>query len=270
MARFSRTTILELVEALNFSAHASIDEFLFKFGLDDVPQGGGLRPRRMAIAKHLFEHQDDPGPCGASMAVEAIDYLLETRIRARPDWMGGTPDPNEKFAKLLHSLERDGYVVRDAQLKALVPEDLGLAEMEDELTHLLEKFGFDTAKGHFEQARAAHTRGDWAAANAQIRTFFESLFDAIAEKLSDPASSLPSTSHARREFLSTTRPPFLSPDLNEWDPAGKGFVQGLWKRLNPAGSHPGLSDEDDSTFRLHIVFLVGSHYLKRLRARLGA
>jgi len=47
------------------------------------------------------------------------------------------------------------------------------------------------------------------------------------------------------------------------------FLQGLWKRLHPQGSHPGLSDEEDSTFRLHLMILTASYYLKRLDSRTG-
>lgn len=34
--------------------------------------------------------------------------------------------------------------------------------------------------------------------------------------------------------------------------------------LHPEGSHPGLSDIDDSTFRLHLVLLVTANILKRV------
>jgi hypothetical protein len=51
--------------------------------------------------------------------------------------------------------------------------------------------------------------------------------------------------------------------LNEWDDDGKGFINGLVKRLHPQGPHPGLSDEDDSTFRLHVVLLTATLLLRR-------
>jgi hypothetical protein len=35
-----------------------------------------------------------------------------------------------------------------------------------------------------------------------------------------------------------------------------GFNEGFFRRVQPAGAHPGLSDEGDSTFRLHPVLLV--------------
>ena len=36
------------------------------------------------------------------------------------------------------------------------------------------------------------------------------------------------------------------------------------RRLHPQGADPGLSDEDDSTVRLHLVLLVGRQLLRRV------
>jgi hypothetical protein len=57
---------------------------------------------------------------------------------------------------------------------------------------------------------------------------------------------------------------FLSQARNEWRQDGKGFIQGLFKLLHTQGSHPGLSDEDDSAFRLHVVLVTARSYLRRL------
>ena len=115
---------------------------------------------------------------------------------------------------------------------------------------------------------AAHTRSDWAAANAQLRSFVEELFDRIAERLSGGQTTGLLSSHARREWLATCTPPFFDAALNEWEVGGKGgFVQGFWKRLHPQGSHPGLSDEVDATFRLQLVIITAEHFLRRFDAR---
>lgn len=45
---------------------------------------------------------------------------------------------------------------------------------------------------------------------------------------------------------------------------GKSFVSGLFKMLHSDGSHPGLSDEDYSTFRLHLVLVTSRTFLHRL------
>ena len=235
--------------------------------MEEADRGGGIEPREVGIIKHLINNQDKVGPFGANLIVEIIEYLLDGRLNTS-SWYHQN-DPEQVFPKLVYSFKRDGYIIENCKLKTMLPEALQIAETEDELTTLLDQFQFSTTKGHFIQAVSAHTRGEWAAANAQMRSFVESMFDSIAETLVNDATALPSTSHNRRELLTRLDPPFLLTDLNEWEPNGKGFVQGFWNRLHPRGSHPGLSDEEDSTLRLHIIIIIPSHYMRRLNSRSG-
>ena len=59
----------------------------------------------------------------------------------------------------------------------------------------------------------------------------------------------------------------LSKDRNEWTADGRNFLNGLFKMLHTDGSHPGLSDEDHSTFRLHLALITGQALLRRLSNR---
>ncbi len=83
----------------------------------------------------------------------------------------------------------------------------------------------------------------------------------------DPDRHSRPLSQPRRTILASLKPPFLLRELNEWDDNGLGFFNGLIKRLHPQGSHPGLSEDEDSTFRLHIVLLTARLVLKRFAAR---
>jgi hypothetical protein len=128
------------------------------------------------------------------------------------------------------------------------------------LIRLLGRHNFGTAKGHLEQALENHARGNWAAANGQLRTFFDALLDTIAERLDATAASL-SSGHARRSRLASLG--FLSVPLNEWEDHGLGFINGLVKRLHTEGAHPGLSGDDECTFRLHVVLLTAALLVRR-------
>jgi hypothetical protein len=268
MPQFSRSTIIELVEALAFKTHAEITKFVLRFGIDGDDHSRGLEPRSVGIIHFLIQNEDKRGPLGANIVYEIADYLLEEKVR-RSRWRDEL-DPEEMFPRLVRSLWQDGYTIVDGELQRSFPESLELAEPRDELFLLIDTYRYSTARGHLEQAISAHTRGDWASANSQLRSFVESLFDSIAETLLPAGTPLPATSHLRREALTRLTVPFIRIDLNEWEPNGKGgFVQGLWNRLHPEGSHSGLSDEEDSTFRLHFVLLAGSHYMRRLHSRLG-
>jgi hypothetical protein len=82
-------------------------------------------------------------------------------------------------------------------------------------------------------------------------------------------AELPPSGNDRRIWLGKLKPPFLSREHNEWVGNGTGFLEGSLRRLHSAGSHPGLSDQEDSTFRLQLVFLVGRLLLRRLSDRLA-
>ncbi len=268
MLQFSRITIIKAIGLLEPLTHAELGRFLLEFELERVaPQELGPKTSRLnAVIKYLIDNPDKKGPSRANLTFEIIEDVLgriSSNIHARPI--------KERLPELINSLKRDGYIITDkGRLKTMLPESIKLVKKENELNSLLDKFGFTITKGHIDQAISAHTRGDWASANAQLRSFMESLFDSIADKLVGSKTTLPPPGHPRREFLAKINPPFLIPALNEWEIGNKGgFLQGLWRRLNPQGSHPGLSDEEDSTFRLHLMILTASYYLERLDSRTG-
>ncbi|WP_202800236.1 hypothetical protein [Pontibacter sp. BAB1700] len=144
------------------------------------------------------------------------------------------------------------------------------ANIENELVRMLTKFNFNTAKGHLEQAIENHSIGNWAGANGQFRTYMESLLIEISNKLI-PSRTCTNIGDAIN-WLSN--PAILSPvllhkNLNEVPETGLNFpyVNGLWKRLHPTGSHPGLSDEEDSTFRYHTLIVFTRYLLSRIESR---
>jgi len=146
----------------------------------------------------------------------------------------------------------------------LFQKSLTLPSADDEVHQLLRGFSFQVPLGHLDQAIEAHTRGDWAAANSQARTFMESMFDAISLHIDHARASSLSSSENRRALLAELK--FLSVHRNEWTQDGKNFINGLFKMLHSEGSHPGLSDEEHSTFRLHLVLITARAFLRRLRS----
>jgi len=156
-------------------------------------------------------------------------------------------------------IEYGVFELTDDGIRQKLPEILPLVEKEDQLVALLSRRGFDTARGHYEQAVAAHTRGEWASANAQLRTFVEEFFDNVHAIVCGGTNE---SSNQKRIALAQAG--FFVSDYNEFLSNGTGFVEGFWKRLHPQGSHPGLSEQSDCTFRLHLVILVLHYFLTRL------
>jgi hypothetical protein len=251
---FSAKTILDLVEAYKFRTHDEITRFTLVWQIEGaIPKGSWIKEKETAIARYLIEHPDATGPGSANLTIEIIENLLER--------VGDFESFREMHGNLNRSLDRDGFEVTPTGVRRKLPETLHLVEQEDALMSLLDRNEFTVAKGHYNQAIAAHGRGEWASANGQLRTFVEEIFDRMHDLIC-PGREV--TSNARREALA--RAGFFLESLNEWNIGGKGFVQGFYKRLHPAGSHPGLSEPDDSTFRVHLVILVAHYFLKRLDA----
>lgn len=84
-----------------------------------------------------------------------------------------------------------------------------------------------------------------------------------ARKLSPAAPRGQNEGEARRQALADAPPPFCWSTFSDGAPSGKNLVNGVFKRLRPEGAHPGVSDEEDSTSRLHLVLLLSRLFLRR-------
>lgn len=256
MAAFSPNTIVLALQLLEDWTTAQIDSILIRYKIESnaPPSAGSKATRIVMLARFLITNPPLTGPLGGGLVFEFVEEVI------RDCAQHGYSISQE----LTRSLAIDGFQIDpNSKLASILPISTPIAVQVDVVDALLKKFAFTTSAGHLAQALSAHARSDWAAANSQARTFIESLFDEIALKLGAPSTA--TSSHLRKEFLAKLTPPFIDPALNEWDFAKKdGFVQGSWNRLHPTGSHPGLSDEDDSTFRIQLVHLIAYRFLKRL------
>jgi len=153
----------------------------------------------------------------------------------------------------------------------MLPENItgmNFGEAEDEIGMLLSGCGFPVAKGHLNQALSAVERGEWSAANGELRNFYESYLNEIAAGLGYTGSG---DSKVKRDFLGNLQLPFLLADYNEWNANNQKpqFVQGLMSRLHPHGGHPGLSEEEDATFRIQISLVTARLFLRRYNHRMN-
>ncbi|HCE6774739.1 hypothetical protein AO961_32535 [Pseudomonas aeruginosa] len=263
---FTRPTIVAAIEFLGAAmSQARFDMLLVRLELDHEIQ---LGPTKSVAAKSALLANSITRQ--STRVIDSLDgpmTLAESAVRAAVEMtVPGYGSPEQ--GRLLRGLALDGYVVtHDSStqaplLRAALPDEVDLPAIDDELHQLLKRLGFSTALGHLNQAIDAHTRGDWAAANSQIRTFLEGLLTDIALHIrSQEAADLPSAEN-RRALLADVG--FLSKARNEWTADGKNFINGLFKMLHTDGSHPGLSDEDHSTFRLHLCLITGRTLLRRL------
>jgi hypothetical protein len=263
--RFSRPTVMASLPLLEKFTHAQFSRFLHELGADfprQVPDESVALKKRLNSLMAIYDEEprrliEGGGTLQDAMVEQAASFVrddLEFEEDDAPPWYVD----QQKFRR---RLEMDGFVIADGKIRAALPNDVELPAVQDELHRLLAKHNLTVASGHLDQALDAHARGQWAAANSQIRTFFDALLDDICVRI-DPGTKSLGTGQPRRTQLAAKG--FLSRELNEWADNGQGFINGLAKRLHPQGSHPGLSDPDDSSFRLHVVLLTARLFLRRL------
>ncbi|MEP4557809.1 hypothetical protein [Cobetia amphilecti] len=154
-------------------------------------------------------------------------------------------------------------------LRRMMPREvpgLDFRETETELSVLLNRYNLTVAHGHLNRAISAFQRGEWSSANGELRNFFESYLNEFATILGYAGSG---DSKAKRDFLGELSPPFLLPDYNEWHANNQKpqYVQGLMSRMHPHGGHPGLSEEEDATFRLQVTLITARLFIRRFDKR---
>ena len=262
---FTRPTLIAAVELLEQHSQARFNQMVLRLGLEDeISTSTSLSvATKCALLGRIVVQRAD----AVLDTLEGSMTLGEAVIRqaAQLAQQHATHFLQTAFVR---GLARDGYVLtwddygRNASIRAALPGDIQLPQTDDEVHQLLKSFGFTTPLGHLDQAIEAHTRGDWAACNSQLRTSLESLFDDIARNVRPQEAGQRPSSENRRALLAEIG--FLATDRNEWTQDGKNYVNGLFKMLHTEGSHPGLSDEDHSTFRLHVVLVTARTFLRRL------
>jgi hypothetical protein len=260
---FPRAVIFEACAFLGqtIQYHGDFEDIMLRWELDDLAVAHGAIHQRCRALFLFLRDNPEVQHEGRLITDLVVEVAVTSVARHRP----GAGN------QLVHALERAGFVLgENHDLRRALPAILDLPAADDEVHILLNRHNLAVPQGHLDQAIGAHTRGEWAAANGQIRSFLESLLDEAAYLLDANAPRGQNQHEARRQRLANLAVPFLSRDLNEWNDDGRGFVNGLFRRLSPQGAHPGLSDEEDSTFRLHLVLLVARLLLGRLDAAVPA
>ena len=279
MSEFNRMTIVAAAEVIaDFNSHSDMEVLEVQWGITGQCNGSSKAARVASLANIAIQEQievmTEDGLASLSRA------LVEAAIGAPEHKKAG-----QSWKKLLAGLRFDGFELVETEseiesdalwqsertekslklvrmLPSHVPE-LDFREAEDEISLLMDQHGFIVAKGHLQQAISAFSRGEWSSANGELRNFFESYLNEVADRLGYAGNA---DSKAKRDFLgSGLEPPFLIADYNEWHANNQNpqYIQGLMSRMHPHGGHPGLSEEEDATFRLQITLITARLLLRR-------
>ena len=263
-----------LTEMLN---QTTFEELAVEWDLENSNSGSVrlkiTQAARMALEnEHLVDTIDGRQPLRRAM----VDMAMRAPKRIKSQH-------NDIWVKLKTGLRFDGYEIVEEQieslednlfgepifrtklsLKKMLPDDipeLNFREAESELVSLLKKHKFEVPLGHLDQAFKNFSSGHWAAANGAMRAFYEGYLDEVANRIGYVGKD---DAYKRRKYLAECSPPFLLEKYNE-----PIYVQNLMKRMHPQGSHPGLSEEDDCTFRLQITLIRARLFIRRFDQRLN-
>lgn len=289
MMNFNRLTIVAAVEVIaGFKAHSDMQILEVQWDIEHYVSTSSKSARIASWSKVATSLDPtvmtETGKMKLSRAFVELAVQAPENVKSEHSWRrfvaglrfdgfeivsDSIPDQSGR-----QSIFDDGpRVIEVAVLRRMLPDNLpglDLRDAESEVDNLLRKHKLTVAAGHLEQAVSAFQRGDWAAANAQLRTFYQDLLDRIAVKLGCDEVE---PDFKKRDYLASERSgPFLLAQYNEWenDRGKPAFVLGLWARLHPQGSHPGLSEEDDCTFRLQVTLITARLFLRRLDQRISA
>ncbi|MEO1200358.1 MAG: hypothetical protein AAFX39_14185 [Pseudomonadota bacterium] len=283
MSAFNRMTVVAAAEVVSeFKSHSDMEVLEVQWGISGRCAGSSKSARVADLARIVAEEQIEVMTINGLLPIDRA--LVETAILAPPH-----ARTSAAWKKLIAGLRFDGFEVVEEQtgtepdrpwgqptsetamrLVRMLPSDipeLDFREAESEVKLLLDRHGFSVARAHLQRAVSAFSRGEWSSANGELRNFYESYLNEIAVAL---GCSNKDDSKAKRDFLGAgLEPPFLLTDYNEWNANSQKpqYVQGLMSRMHPHGGHPGLSEEEDATFRLQIMLITARLFLRRYGQR---
>jgi hypothetical protein len=242
---FASRTVAVLVRAIDRGfSHADIGTLLLEAGADDwAPDQWSNKQTRLQQVFAGMRKDASPASEKAGLELARLVLVRGDSSWGRADW----------FDDVEAALAADGWEY-DSDAERLAPTVPG-AKVAEEVEHVereLKARGWTTAAGHYRQALEAFGAGNWASANAQLRSLLEDLFPLAAEEVSGKRPR-----EVRAALDGLVKRKFLAD--GEYD-----FARGLWQLCQSRGSHPGLSDEEEARFRLVAVTAYCRFLLDRL------
>jgi len=278
MIQFNNLTLTAAARILTVMLNqTTFEELCLEWEIEGLTSGS-VRSKLTQVARialkneHLVYTENGRKPLATAIVDKTISYYEQVRHRHKGLWKefkaGLRFDGFEVVGEPIQSENNDFLSfqepIAELSLKRMLPDEvreLDFRAAESELISLLRKHDFKIALGHLDQAFSNFSSGHWASANAMMRSFYEEYLDEVARRFGYAGKDV---AIKRREYLADCDPPFLLSNYNE-----PIYVQNLMKRMHPEGSHPGLSEEDDCTFRLQITLISARLFVRRFDQRVG-
>lgn len=216
--------------------------------LSQMPSKAGLKFRLMECTLTSFFS----GGTMKEICLDAMQKLLEQDPSALEDVVEDVAKNGPKTEAFLNSLKADGFnVTKEGNIVTLLATAVPPAKEESVLEELLSELGWGQTKQHLSEGISSYEHGNWAAANAQFRTFLEDIFNQIANSRGIRKSGGEARCALQEEG-------FLSEKEGE-------MVQGVFNFLHTKGSHPGMSEEFESRMRRYLVEVIALYFIEKFQ-----
>ena len=236
---FTRRTLARLVEAIaDQFGHARISNLFFEYSVDAHDPGTGSKATRSLQLIRAIE--------AGRAEIPADEALVELANRSLANEYA-----RQNHTALLASLAVDGYEWGGDSLVSAMPVPAQPAPQVSALEMELDGHRLVVAATHYRQAIDNFVDGNFEAANGQLRSFLEALFQGVGVSNGAQANVGVSAAvlHLRR--------------LGLLDDAECQFLRAFWAGVQDNGPHAGLSNEEEARFRLHAATAVARYILRK-------
>lgn len=212
-----------------------MDALFYEFTLESEDPGGSVRKRSVAFMRAL-ESSRGPNETEAA-AREITEQLLSRRY------------PPHLLEKLVEHWRIAGYEISEQKLFPTTPGPTALGPEISKLERELQSRQIEPAATHYRQAVENFVERNWESSNGQVRSFLEDFLIKVGKTLSrrersEPVAALQDLKNA--DYL---------------DDAEFNQIKAFWAGIQDNGPHRGLSDEEESLFRLHVATCLARYLL---------
>ena len=157
--RFSRRTLAALAQVISVHSHTEIDALAYELEMEHDAVGSNRLSRSIQLIKALERM------CRSNGNDLCLANLTERILTDLADW----PRDNQDVAGLKASLQADGFDFQGGRLIPTTPAPTSLSPEVSALEKELEDGGFSVAVRHYSQACDNLAKGNFEAANGQVR-----------------------------------------------------------------------------------------------------
>ena len=250
--RLGRKSISALIEVMeHYRTDTQIEDLLFKHGLNERYSGPNKKSRLGNVLHPLADEDADKFELDNARALrdEIVGDLMDKGI-----WPEHSEQDQRIYESFRGSLRVDGTDLVEGRIVSFLSPSVEPDREQGVLESRLQQYGLGVASKHLDNALDLASNSKWEPANGEVRSFLESICEAIASKIYSDSGEAPLRGEARK-FLAEQG--FLNDNESK-------LLYSLFQVLHGEGGHAGTSSSDDCHRRRLMAVSMANYYLERL------